>query len=182
MAGEIRRKVTGMFLRASKLLLLIATFALASCDGTLFHEFCAVDDASWSKGDTLLFTYVRPRGNDVTGCELALEVRVDASYKYKNIVTRVQVSKRVPDACEELVAVDTLFCEVYDSKGNPNGSTVGILYQVTSEPLHVDASDSDTLLMRVSHIMECDELQGVYDVGLKLCTSSGHGQHQSSGR
>ena len=64
-------------------------------------------------------------------------------------------------------AVDTLLCEVYDDNGRHKGSTAGLLYQVGSDTKILSLS-ADSLLFKVSHIMDCGTLHGVSDVGLKL--------------
>lgn len=131
-----------------------------------------------------MFIHDRSHESGVAGYELTLEARVDASYAYKNIVASVQVNGKLKAENRKQgteIFADTLVCEVYDGNGNPNGATAGILYQVSSEPIYIDAIEGDTLFMRVSHIMDNDELGGVYDVGLRICSSSGRGQRQSSG-
>lgn len=184
MAEGIRKSLAGMLRRVSKPLLSLFTLSLASCSGTLFHEYRAIDDTCWSRSDTLMFIYDRSHESGVAGYELTFEARVDASYAYKNIVAGVQVNGKLKaeNGKQEMeIFADTLVCEVYDGNGNPNGATAGILYQVSSEPIYIDAIEGDTLFMRVSHIMDNDELGGVYDVGLRICSSSGRGQRQSSG-
>lgn len=178
MAEGIRKSLERMLQRASKPLLSLFALSLASCSGTLFHEYRALDDTCWSRSDTLMFIYDRSHESGVAGYELTFEARVDASYPYKNIVASVLVNGKQ----ETEIFADTLVCEVYDGNGNPNGATAGILYQVSSEPIYIDAIEGDTLFMRVSHIMDNDELGGVYDVGLRICSSSGRGQRQSSGK
>lgn len=178
MAEGIRKSLAGMLRRVGKPLLSLFTLSLASCSGTLFHEYRALDDTCWSRSDTLMFIYDRSHESGVAGYELTFEARVDASYAYKNIVASVLVNGKQ----ETEIFADTLVCEVYDGNGNPNGATAGILYQVSSEPIYIDAIEGDTLFMRVSHIMDNDELGGVYDVGLRLYSSNGRGQRQSSGK
>ena len=178
MAEGIRKSLERMLQRASKPLLSLFALSLASCSGTLFHEYRALDDTCWSRSDTLMFIYDCSHESGVAGYELTFEARVDASYAYKNIVASVLVNGKQ----ETEIFADTLVCEVYDGNGNPNGATAGILYQVSSEPIYIDAIEGDTLFMRVSHIMDNDELGGVYDVGLRICSSSGRGQRQSSGK
>ena len=185
MVEGIRKSLAEILRKASKLLSLVFLLSIASCRGTLFHEFHAVNDTCWSKGDTLVFTYDRSHESGFTGYELTIEARVDASYAYKNIVASVQVNGKLKTENRERGTesfADTLVCEVYDGNGNPNGYTAGILYQVSSEPIYIDAIGSDTLQIRVSHIMETEDLSGVYDVGLRICSSNGRGQHQPLGR
>ena len=185
MAEGIRKSLERMLQRASKPLLSLFALSLASCSGTLFHEYRALDDTCWSRSDTLMFIYDRSHESGVAGYELTFEARVDASYAYKYLVAGVQVNGKLKAENGKLkteILADTLVCEVYDGNGNPNGATAGILYQVSSEPIYIDAVDGDTLFMRVSHIMDSDGLDGVYDVGLRICSSNGRGQRQSSGK
>ena len=76
MAGE--RKATRMLQRVSKLLLLVLPLLLASCGGTVFHEFRAVDGSVWNRHDTLRFCYDGSFDGDVSGYNLSLEARADA--------------------------------------------------------------------------------------------------------
>ena len=67
-----------------------------------------------------------------------------------------------------LLSVDTLHCQIYDDSGYRLGSTAGSLYQNVSNDVFVEASPSDTLMLRLSHIMSDESLAGVCDVGLRL--------------
>lgn len=171
------RKATGMLLRASSLLLLPAMLLLASCGGTVFHEFRSIDGGSWSKGDTLAFLYDGSFDKEATGYNLSLEVRVDASYSYRNLVARVECLSGKESS---IIVADTLCCEIFGNEGQRKGATAGILYQVSSAPVHVESQGGDTLIVRVSHIMDATELAGVSDVGIRLESSYGRVQHQSS--
>ena len=175
MAGE--RKATRMLQRVNKLLLFVLPLLLASCGGTVFHEFRAVDGSVWNRHDTLHFCYDASFDGDVSGYNLSLEARADASYSYRNIVARVEC-RSLNDS--SFVAVDTLCCELFGEDGHRKGATAGILYQVSSGPMYVGYGGGDTLVVLVSHIMDADELAGVSDVGIRLCSSSVRGQHPSS--
>ena len=176
MAGE--KKATRMLQRVSKLLLLAFPLLLASCGGTVFHEFRAVDSSGWNRHDTLRFCYDGSFDKDARGHDLWLEARTDASYSYRNLVARVECWSPNDSS---FVAVDTLCCELFAEDGHRKGATAGMLYQVNSDPMHVDAKGGDTLVVLVSHIMDCDELAGVSDVGIRLGSSCVRGQHPSSG-
>ena len=154
-----------MGLRRVNKWLLPLLLLLVACDGTLFHRFSSIEGGLWNSTDTLAFGFEGVSGKH-NGCmfDLCLEVRTTAAYSYRNVVMRVEAfvsGDSLPQA------VDTLFCEVYDSNGRHKGSTVGLLYQVGSEPKTLSLS-ADSLLFKVSHIMDCDTLCGVSDVGLKL--------------
>ena len=175
MAGE--KKATRMLQRVSKLLLLAFPLLLASCGGTVLHDFRAIDGSVWSRYDTLRFCYDGSFDKNAAGYDLWLEARTDAAYPYKNLVARVEC-RSLNDS--SLVAVDTLCCVIFGEDGHRKGSTAGILYQVSSGSMSVDAKGGDTLVVHVSHIMEPDELEGVSDIGIRLGSSYAHGQRQSS--
>lgn len=167
-----------MLRRASKLLVLFGVLLFVSCSRTRFHEFRSVESSGWSRDDTIAFLFDRTHEPLTGEYSLFLEVRVGASYPFKNLVTRVEILSATGDS---LFAEDTLCCALYDDKGNREGATAGMLYQAGSTPVTVVSGNCDTLLMRVSHIMDSCVICGVYDVGLRLCSSTGHGQRQSSG-
>ena len=163
MPREKRKKAA---LPRLKMLLLFAAVLLASCDGTVYHRFEQVESAGWSGCDTLSFLY---EGNGVladdAGVALAVQVRYAAAYKYRNLCMRVESCR----ACGEQLSVDTLCCAVYDEEGRRLGSTAGAMYQNGSEQVVIPAAlCADTLIFKVSHMMDEDILCGVYDVGLKL--------------
>jgi gliding motility-associated lipoprotein GldH len=149
-----------------KYLLFIAVLALTSCDGTVYHSFKQVDSTAWSPADTLFFVYEGvDRPGDDEALKMAAHVRYNANYKYQHLLMRVE-TMRVSDTT--LLSVDTLYCRVYDDSGRRLGTTVGALYQNSSNEVLVNASPADTLLLRLSHIMADASLEGVCDVGVKL--------------
>lgn len=167
-----------MLQKASKTVLLLVTALLCSCGEVLFHEFHSVEGRKWSRNDVLSYCYYGSlTAADGAGYLLSVEARTDASYSYKNLVVRVET---FDGEGGELLSTDTLCCSVYADDGRREGSTAGALYQVGSEEAFIAKGTCDTVVMRLSHIMEAEELCGVSDVGIRLC-SSAHGQHQSSG-
>ena len=178
MAGEIKVRRT-MLRRASNFSVVLGVLVLVSCGRTRFHELRSVESCGWSRNDTLSFLFDRTHEPSAGEYNLSLEVRTGASYPFKNLVARVEILSAAGDS---LIVADTLCCVLYDDKGNREGSTAGMLYQAGSTPVPVESGDSDTLTMRVSHIMDSDVISGVYDVGLRLCSSNGHGLRQSSGK
>ena len=147
-------------------MLLLAALALASCDGTVYHSFKQVDSKAWSPSDTLSFVYEGTgRSGDDAALKLSAQVRYDTGYKYKNLLMRVE-TLRMADTT--LLSVDTLCCRIYDDAGRRLGSTTGSIYQNGSNEVVVDALPTDTLMLRLSHIMADNSLAGVYDVGVKL--------------
>lgn len=150
-----------------KLKYLLAVLALVSCDGTVYQSFKQVSSSSWSPKDTVSFVYegVNKPGSGGTALKMSAQVRYNTDYKYKNLIMRVETI-RIADTL--LLSVDTLHCQIYDDSGYRLGSTAGSLYQNVSNDVFVEASPSDTLMLRLSHIMSDESLAGVCDVGLKL--------------
>ena len=144
--------------------LLLATVLFVSCDGTVFHRFEQVDSTGWTLGDTLSFVYegsaLAPVG---AGIEYALQVRYGADYRFKNLCMRVETWK---DSL--LLSADTLSCLLYDDRGRRLGNTAGTIYQNESETKALPVLCTDTIIMKVSHIMDIDSLQDVFDVGVRL--------------
>ena len=150
-----------------KLKYLLAVLALVSCDGTVYQSFKQVSSSSWSPKDTVSFVYegVNKPGSGGTALKMSAQVRYNTDYKYKNLIMRVETI-RIADSL--LLSVDTLHCQIYDDSGYRLGSTAGSLYQNVSNDVFIEASPSDTLMLRLSHIMSDESLAGVCDVGLKL--------------
>ena len=143
--------------------LLLAVFLLASCDGTVYHQFQEVDDDGWGTADTLQFLY-EGSGRVTAAAEMAVQVRYGAGYRYKDLCLRVETLS----ADSALLSVDTLCCRIYDDSGRRLGCTAGSIYQNESQEVLLEASCADTLLFKVSHIMADESLQNVYDIGIKL--------------
>ena len=168
-----------MLQKASKTALMLVAALLCSCGDVLFHEFRSVEGRTWSRDNVLSFCYDGAFDTgDSTGYLLSVEARTDASYSYKNLVVRVET---FDGEGGELLSTDTFCCSVYADDGRREGSTAGVLYQVGSDEAFIAKGTCDTVVMRLSHIMEPEELCGVSDVGVRLC-SSARGQHQSSGK
>ena len=143
--------------------LLLAVVMLASCDTTVYHRFEPVVGDSWVAGDTLSFLY-EGSGRVLDSAAVEVQFRYAARYKYKNLCVRVETH----NAEGNLLSADTLCCEIYDDAGRRLGSTAGAMYQNRSNTVALPASCADTLLFKVSHVMNEETLAGVFDVGLRV--------------
>ena len=159
-----------VLLRVKKLLL--AVLLLASCDGAVYHRFEQVSNEGWSHADTLSFVYegstILSSGKDVAPIAMTLNVRYGAGYKYSNLYVLVESFK----ADSLLLSSDTLCCPIYDERGRRLGSTAGSIYQNKSQTVPLQATCADTLVFKVSHLMNDTFLQEVLDVGLKLTSTN----------
>lgn len=157
---------TGVLLLKVKLLLL-AILLLVSCDGTVYHRFAQVDSEGWASVDTLSFVYegaAVPSSKETAPMAMTLNVRYGAGYKYRNLYVLVESFK----ADSVLLSTDTLCCPIYDERGRRLGSTAGSIYQNQSQTIPLPASCADTLVLKVSHLMNDASLLDVLDVGVKL--------------
>lgn len=143
--------------------LLLAVVMLASCDTTVYHRFAPVMGESWAAGDTLSFLY-EGSGRVPGNAAVEVQFRYAAGYKYKNLCVRVETLS----AAGEQLSADTLCCVMYDDDGRRLGSTAGAVYQNRSTAVAVPASCADTLLFKVSHVMDEEVLAGIFDVGLRI--------------
>ena len=85
MAKRIGQKVVNLLSSSS---LLLAVALLLSCDGTVYNRFVSVEDDGWGICDTI--TYVSegtPIGNVEPNVGLCVQVRYDASFKYKELTS-----------------------------------------------------------------------------------------------
>lgn len=169
MAGEIKARATSLKSSVAIFLFSTALLVLQSCEGTLFHSFRSVEGMAWSRYDTLEFIYsAGGQGSPLACADMSLEVRHSSRYGFKYLTVRAEFL----NGCDSIIAVDTLYCTIYDDNGLRNGSTAGILYQQQSEPVALSLPGADTLKIRLSHIMNEELLQGVCDVGVRLVEPS----------
>lgn len=167
MAKRIGQKVVK---RLSSSTLLLAVALLLSCDGTVYNRFVPVENEGWGICDTITYTSEGTAiGNVEPNMGLCVQVRYDASFKYKELWFRTETTDL---ADSSLVSVDTLCCVVYDDDGCHKGRSAGALYQNESDVVRLPVLSSDTLMIRLSHIMSDSCLVGIRDVGIKLATSS----------
>lgn len=158
-----------------RLYLLLSVFAVISCGDTLFHRFKQVENEVWCAQDTIEFLYQGFLGESECGIDASFEMRHTAAYGNRFLNVRMELL----DATDRhLLHADTFSCEVYDEYGRYNGETAGGLFQLSGDMLPLPVSSNDTVIVRLMHIMDCANLKGVLDVGLRLSETSIHGQHQ----
>lgn len=161
-------KRTGIRLRkSSKPVAILLLVLLSACTGTFYHRFYPVENALWAKTDTLEYIFSGSQSGNQVYC-INADVRVRASYRYKDLLMGVKV---VTSDGSQLVS-DTLVCNVYDDNGRREGTTAGLLYQLSSNSTLVNPVVADSLVIRLSHVMGCDTLDGVTDVGIRISVSN----------
>lgn len=153
--------------RPSSCLLLIVLL-LTACDSTVFHSYNPVAGSRWTATDTLCYSYAPSGAGGYREYDFRIGVRTTAAYGFKNLVMRLD-GFLPGDSLPFLT--DTVVCGIYDDDGWRRGTTAGLLYQVESGTGHFGPVKCDTLLFRLSHLMDNDTLCGVSDVGLKLMSA-----------
>ena len=148
-------------------ILLALLILFAACDDVRLHTFRELQ-GEWSATDTLRYDYFNPTKE--TDFAVEVQLRCAASYPVRELWLRVECTSA------GRLSVDTLYCEIYDSLGRQQGSSVGLLRQTSHDAgLHFMQPD-DTTRIKVTHLMD-GAVKGVADVGVKVC---GRGRHLSS--
>lgn len=161
--------------KVNKLFVLLSVFAVISCGDTLYHRFEQVGNETWCVQDTIEFLYEGSLGENETGIDASIELRHTAGYGNRFLNVRMEL---LDAGDRHLLHADTFSCEVYDEYGRRNGETAGALYQLSGDAVPLPVSSKDTVIVRLMHIMGCERLKGVADVGIRLSESSTPGQHQ----
>lgn len=149
-------------LKANKALLLLSFLLYCSCDGLIFHSFLPVASDGWNRSDTLAFVVEKGFAEDSVAM-LSLETRTKAMFPYRDIVVALELA----DTAGAVFHKDTLVCAVYDGTGRRAGSTVGVIYQQSGEPVELPLPYYENIL-RITHLMPDTVLCGVADVGIRI--------------
>ena len=147
--------------RFSLYIYIIALTVLVSCrsQGTLLHEFAAIDGEEWDIKDSLHFEIdsVASSGK----CETTLEFRTNANYPYRNIsIVMTQALRKENRRITKTIAYD-----IVDESGKNNGE--GITYLTHRIPFcTMEIQEGDTVDIFIRHNMQDNILPGIADVGV----------------
>lgn len=146
--------MSGMILPA-----IIAALGLMGCDGPSndWSGYRQMPGREWVYADTLRFTPVHV--DSLCAGRIVVAVRHDADFLYREL----WIETTVKDGGRE--RRDTLAIPLADSFGRWQGCGIGTSFQITDtvERPFVHASGSN---VTVRHIMRCDTLPGIEQVGL----------------
>lgn len=131
----------------------------AACDDVRMHAFRELQ-GEWSATDTLEYSYFN--SSDVALHEAFLQLRCSSSYPVRELWLRIE------HVAADVRRVDTVCCEVFDSLGSQQGSSVGLLRQTSHAVGVYSVQPGDTAVIKVTHLMS-DAVRGVTDVGIKIC-------------
>lgn len=130
-----------------------------------FSHYTQIPESGWRYDDTLRFTPDIPPS--VSG-ELRLGLRHNGDYPYRNLWVEVTT----PVAGDSTaVRRDTLSVELADRYGHWKGTGLGALRQLDTVITPAITVDSGRTIM-VRHIMRCDTLPDIEQVGIFIEPSS----------
>ena len=148
--------------------LMVITMGVTSCsDPRTYDKYKSVSLQGWSRNDTLTFDVPRQwEGN----YQLDLCLRAAQTYPYRNIsmiIERKVIYYRQRKKREKTYN-DTVNCEIINDKGILVGhkgiTSTEIRQAITSFRLN----RNDSMQVKIHHIMGCESLSGISDVGVRL--------------
>lgn len=148
-------------------LMVIAMGATSCSDPRTYDHYKSVSLQGWSRKDTLTFDIPRQwEGN----YQLDLCLRAAQTYPYRNIsmiIERKVIYYRQRKKREKTYN-DTVNCEIINDKGILVGhkgiTSTEIRQAITSFRLN----RNDSMQVKIHHIMGCESLPGISDVGVRL--------------
>lgn len=131
----------------------------AACDDVRLHAFRELQ-GEWLATDTLEYSYFN--SSDDARHEAFLQLRCSSFYPVRELWLRIE------HVTADVRRVDTVCCEVYDSLGRQQGTSVGLLRQTSHAAGVYSVQPGDTAIIKVTHLMN-GAVSGVTDVGVKVC-------------
>lgn len=152
-------------MRASKLLCgLVLAAVIVGCQGVRlpYHHFMATNALGWTVTDTLRFAPVTV--NSDGQYTITAGVRVDDRYAYRDLW--LVVEHRCPEALQPAHR-DTVHLILANARGRWHTAGV-VLHEAEKAVRIVDLDKKESPEFLVYHVMREQEIQGVYDVGVRL--------------
>lgn len=155
----------------SKVLVLIipvaSLLALAACGGReplpamTYYEFQPVDAHRWHCTDTLRF--LPDTSTLASTCELSMSLRLGEQFAYRDLWL---VCEQRSDSLLRPHR-DTIHFILADARGRWQTSGV-VLHETSQRVRTITFSKNESPEFLVYHIMREQEIQGIYDIGLRL--------------
>lgn len=144
-------------------ILLIVLCAVACGHSPVAYEYRATPVDGWEPGDTLRFQVDTIRHGGTYNLSIGLRTSVSEPYPYQTLWLGVRQHWHNP----ERVSLDTVECRLNDPDGDVTGDGVS-LYQYEQVCKSVQLTDGDYGEISVFHIMSCEILPGIREVGIKV--------------
>lgn len=147
-------------LRAS-IIWLACTLSFTACqDSLLFHQYSSVEREGWRSDSPA--TFLVKDSTDGIDLQVCIELRHTKEYKFKNI-TLVATAETE----EHTVWADTVSMELFKDNGKKTGTGMPyISNQIRAKDISLEKNQIYTF--KIKHIMRCDPLEGVTDIGIKI--------------
>lgn len=163
------------------LILSIIVCLLTSCydEGTYYHHYESIKGENWNKRDTIVFD-LDTIWEDAS-LSLTVGIRSNTLYPYKALALEAWTQVLDGTEAEQVLfsKKDTLYVDMYDNEGNSLHE--GLSFQQIEMPVCSFRIHKGHLCrVSIRHIMQCEEIPGIKDVGVKA-TFSDHVRHQFAG-
>ena len=136
---------------------------LACSADTQFHTYKPLPAEGWERCDTVCFNI--PKAEENIDGSLFIGLRTAANVDIQDIVLAVE-------QCNDSTGVlrrDTIRYPLADAEGNALAGGVNChQYENMQLPFHVQKGESRTV--RIYHLMTCDLVPGIMDVGIRVST------------
>lgn len=147
--------------REFAIVLCLAVFAACEWGITRYHTSYSLS-GEWKRGDSLLYSI--PSLEKGEEYHLDVDIRYTSAYPYSNLW--LVLTHNLADSTR--FVTDTLECKLSDERGHPYGKGVATLYQLRIPYENVRSDGSDCAVMRLTHCMNGEPLQGLTDIGIRV--------------
>jgi len=148
---------------SSFILILVSMLLSVSCNrDVVFTDFFEIPEKTWSLSDIPSFEV--PINDTLNSNNIWLMIRTGSDYPYRNIYLFVTAS--TPGG---ITITDTLQYDLADEKGNWYGKGFGNIHALNLPyKTNVYFPLKGNYMFKIQHGMRIENLNGVYDIGLKV--------------
>ena len=149
-------------LNISFLLVLSIAFLLSCTDGTIYHQYAAIDKDGWNKYAAAVF---KADISDTVGdYNVIIDIRHRTDYPYQNL--HLFVYSYSPDS---VMMGDTLNCFLADNQGRWVGKGISSTKNLPILYLHnIKFPTPGVYTFEIKQGMRDDMLRGINDIGLSI--------------
>lgn len=148
---------------SSFILILVSMLLSVSCNrDVVFTDFFEIPEKTWSLSDIPSFDV--PINDTLNSNNIWLMIRTGSDYPYRNIYLFITAS--TPGG---ITITDTLQYDLADEKGNWYGKGFGNIHALNLPyKTNVYFPLKGNYMFKIQHGMRIENLNGVYDIGLKV--------------
>jgi len=144
-------------------LLVLFSLLIVSCNKKIIYtDSVTLPGKMWNLSNIAEFSF--PVSDTVTRADVLFSIRTGADYPYRNIY--LFVSAYSPDG---KTITDTLQYKLADEKGNWYGKGPGDVHELNLPyKTNIYFPLKGTYIFKIQHGMRIGDLQGVYDIGIRI--------------